>query len=160
MALTDKKAKADDAISRREALMRRNPLDPFAPEPDSRFRKFVMDLADDELPFVMDYWHVRLGRPVREGSVALAVHSRRSLGRDGGRSDRMNRTKWMKRDVPIVNLALKLQEEAAEVGTAINDMFMDGEAMEPPFTREPELQVEIDHVRFFCDIIEMRLNGA
>jgi hypothetical protein len=72
----------------------------------------------------------------------------------------MNRTKWMKRDVPIVNLALKLQEEAAEVGTAINDMFMDGEAMEPPFTREPELQVEIDHVRFFCDIIEMRLNGA
>jgi hypothetical protein len=59
MALTDKKAKADDAISRREALMRRNPLDPFAPEPDSRFRKFVMDLADDELPFVMDYWHMR-----------------------------------------------------------------------------------------------------
>lgn len=59
MALTDKKAKAEEAMSRREVLLRRNPLDPFAPEPDSRFRAFVMELEDDEIPFVMDYWHMR-----------------------------------------------------------------------------------------------------
>lgn len=71
----------------------------------------------------------------------------------------MNKAKWLNPDVPIELLVLKLSEEAAEVGTEISDMWMNGETMSPPFTRAAELEIELDHVEFFCAVIRGRINS-
>lgn len=71
----------------------------------------------------------------------------------------MNKKKWSDPSVPIALLALKLCEEAAEVGTEISDMAMKLENMNPPFTREPELLSELEHVEFLVGVIRGRVLG-
>jgi hypothetical protein len=69
----------------------------------------------------------------------------------------MNAKRWEDPSVPLVVLALKLTEEAAEVGTEISDMLMKAEMMSPPFTREAEILAELEHVEFFCRLIRARM---
>ena len=69
----------------------------------------------------------------------------------------MNKRKWKSAPIPLI--ALKLCEEAAEVGTEISDYFMAREFHEPEenmkmFKRD--LRTEIEHVEFLCDLLRER----
>lgn len=63
----------------------------------------------------------------------------------------MNRKRWEDPSVPLVALALKLTEEAAEVGTEINDALDSSRKLNLSNLRD-----EISHVRFILRMIEER----
>jgi hypothetical protein len=67
----------------------------------------------------------------------------------------MNRGKWSSPRKSLPELALKLCEEAAEVGTEITDALDDGSKLDIKATLN-----ELDHVRFLCDVIERRVRRS
>lgn len=64
----------------------------------------------------------------------------------------MNKYKWSKPNIPLSILALKLAEEAAEVGTELTDEFIGLR----PFSRK-RILTELDHVEFLVGIMRSRL---
>jgi len=80
----------------------------------------------------------------------------------------MNFRKWENDNIPLSVLALKLCEEAAEVGGEISDALIraDGYQTDPGGAtlsirnRKEAILVEIDHVRHLCDQIERRVNQS
>lgn len=66
----------------------------------------------------------------------------------------MNRMKWINPEIPLSVLALKLCEEAAEVGTEVTDG-----ATNPGQIDFKAMQTELDHVDFISDVIRWRITG-
>lgn len=64
----------------------------------------------------------------------------------------MNKSEWSKSKKSLPELALKLCEEAAEVGTEITDALSRERKLDAKATL-----AELDHVRFLCDVIERRI---
>lgn len=69
----------------------------------------------------------------------------------------MIKRKWLNPEIPLEVLALKLCEEAAEVGTEITDAIMSGELLSYPFIHEAEILVELEHVEFLVSVIRNRV---
>lgn len=67
----------------------------------------------------------------------------------------MNKKRWSHAGVPMAVLALKLSEEAAEVGTEITDALMDGIEWDAEKVVE-----ECDHVIFIAQRIRSRAELA
>jgi hypothetical protein len=64
----------------------------------------------------------------------------------------MNRKKWSSPEIPLAVVALKLCEEAAEVGTVISD------GMTSPGRIDVEhLLEELDHVDFISGVLRARV---
>lgn len=64
----------------------------------------------------------------------------------------MNKERWSDKSVPLVTLALKLSEEAAEVGGEITDANMKGVVVD----REAILE-ELDHTIFIAQTMRARI---
>jgi hypothetical protein len=77
----------------------------------------------------------------------------------------MNYEKWQSKDIPLSILALKLAEEAAEVGTEISDAAIAPSGIRNTvdvqrlglMNRKDAILAELEHVRHLCDVIEDRL---
>lgn len=69
----------------------------------------------------------------------------------------MNKRKWQDPMVPLSMLALKLCEEAAEVGTEITDGYFH----DPIFGQADrrKLLEELEHVEFIAAVIRARVNN-
>lgn len=67
----------------------------------------------------------------------------------------MNKAKWTDESIPLPILALKLTEEAAEVGTEITDA-----AMEARYPDWDKVITECDHVIFIAMEIRNRVFNA
>lgn len=70
----------------------------------------------------------------------------------------MNKAKWRDPMVPMAVLALKLCEEAAEVGGEVTDAFFRGDGF-PQFERRSidNMLEELDHTIFIAEIMRDRL---
>lgn len=64
----------------------------------------------------------------------------------------MNKKKWTNPEIPLSVLALKLCEEAAEVGTAITDGMTGSGQIDLG-----NLLEELDHVDFICSALRSRV---
>lgn len=76
----------------------------------------------------------------------------------------MNRDKWTAKGVPLQTLALKLSEEAAEVGTVLSDTMIveDGEYEgERKLTNRERRAIleELEHVIFIATTMQHRVRG-
>lgn len=64
----------------------------------------------------------------------------------------MNKKRWRHPSVPLTVLALKLSEEAAEVGTEITDAIMNTDEVNIKRINE-----ELDHVEFIASVLRERV---